>query len=99
MFAIFLVFLFKKFYKNIIPKKNYKLSNLGNLLLIIIFLNSFYFQFNMFHQYKKLSVNNFQTGNNTSCKGLKRTIEEYNFVPGYNYEKKILLNYFKNTGC
>ena len=89
----------KRFNKN---KFNFLFLNAKKIisfLLIFVFLNSFYFQYNLFSQYEKKIDFDYIGGNNFNCFEAISSYNEYSYIPGYKEEKKLWYNFLEKSKC
>ncbi len=101
---IFLIsFTFTKYHKNIFSITTYYLKRLPNFmslyLLLLVFVISIFFQLIFFSQLKSVPFNDNIKGKNFSCVDWAASYNEYLQIPGYNYEKYVLLNFLEKNKC
>ena len=101
---IFLIsFTFTKYHKNIFSITTYYLKRLPNFmslyLLLLVFVISIFFQLIFFSQLKSVPLNDNIKGKNFSCVDWAASYNEYLQIPGYNYEKFVLLNFLEKNKC
>ena len=66
---------------------------------LIVFITSIFFQFTLFTQLKEVADNNYTNGKSFSCSDWQASYYEYLQIPGYNYEKSVLLNFLERNKC
>jgi hypothetical protein len=77
-----------------------RLSHLTALYgFLIVFITSIFFQFTLFTQLKEVTNNNYTGGKSFSCNDWRASYYEYLQIPGYNYEKSVLLNFLEKNKC
>jgi hypothetical protein len=96
-------FIITKYYKKIFSVfiSFYKKLHYLTLLFgfIIVFITSFFFQFTLFAQLKEVATHKYTGGKSFSCSDWQASYYEYLQIPGYNYEKSVLLKFLEKNKC
>jgi hypothetical protein len=96
-------FLITKYYEKIflmIFSFYKKLSHLISLYIFLaVFIISIFFQITLFSQLKAIASDSYIGGKKFNCAEWVGSYKEYLQIPGYNYEKSVLLNFLKKNKC
>ena len=100
---ILISFIITKYYQEIfliISNFYKKLPRLISLYIFsMVFIISIFFQITLFNQLKSVASNNYINGKGFSCSDWVGSYKEYLQIPGYNYEKTVLLNFLGKNKC
>lgn len=88
-FSVLIYFLYNSSILFFLRKKIVKinLQNFFNLLFIIIFLTSLFFQYQLFSNFYNLKNINYKNGVNFNCIELRQTLDEYKYIKEYKTDK------------